>query len=126
VIQPAIIKCILNKRVLVFSAGMASSGIPFNWKATVQRPGIYYLPDLSQDTLTSVTKNIKQFKKTNDIVIFSIHWDSNWGYDISETLRSFAHNLINIANIDVIFGHSSHHPRQIELYQHKILNLWMR
>lgn len=38
---------------------------------------------------------------------------------MSESFRSFAHGLIDIAAVDVVFGHSSHHPRPIEIYQGK-------
>lgn len=36
-----------------------------------------------------------------------------WGYSIPESFRDFAHALIDGAEVDVIFGHSSHHPRPI-------------
>src|SRR5207253_786158 len=38
--HPAIIKLGLNKRLLVFSAGMTSSGIPSTWEATSKLPGL--------------------------------------------------------------------------------------
>lgn len=119
VMQPAIVELGLNKRVLVFSAGMVTSGVPSTWKATTQLPGIYYLPDISRNVLVSVAENIKRYRQPEDLIIFSIHWGSNWGYDITESFRSFAHDLIDIAKVDVIFGHSSHHPRPIEIYHNK-------
>src|SRR5439155_9848588 len=66
-----------------------------------------------------VAKNIKQHRKPGDIVIFSIHWGSNWGYDIPEEFEFFAHSLIDEANVDVVFGHSSHHFRPMEIYHNK-------
>lgn len=117
--QPAIFEFDLDKRVLIFSAGMVSSGIPSTWEATPQLPGIYYLPDISHEALISVAENIKRYKQPNDLVIFSLHWGSNWGYDISDSFRSFAHDLIDLAQVDVVFGHSSHHPRPIEIYHDK-------
>jgi len=54
-------------------------------------------------------------------VIFSVHWGSNWGYDIPGDQRSFAHALIDNAGVDIIHGHSSHHPRGIELYKDKLI-----
>jgi poly-gamma-glutamate synthesis protein (capsule biosynthesis protein) len=53
--------------------------------------------------------------------IFSIHWGPNWGYEISEEERSFAHRLIDEANIDIVFGHSSHHFKGIETYKGKLI-----
>ena len=117
--RPAIIELDLNKRVLVFSAGSHSSGVPPTWNATFAHPGIYYLPDFSDDVLRTVVDNINQYRQPNDLIIFSIHWGSNWGYDIPEAFRDFSHQLIDIANVDIIFGHSSHHPRPIEMYHGK-------
>lgn len=117
--QPAIFNLALNKRILLFSAGMASSGVESAWEATSRLPGVYYLPDISHDVLTSVAENIKQYKQPGDLIIFSIHWGSNWGYEVPESFRFFVHGLIDIANVDIVFCHSSHHPRSIEIYQNK-------
>ena len=51
----------------------------------------------------------------------SIHWGGNWGYEISKAHRSFAHKLIDQAGVDVVHGHSSHHPRPIEVYNGKLI-----
>lgn len=118
-IQPAIFQSSLNQRILVFSAGMSSSGVPSTWGATSQHLGINYLPDFSNAVLTSLTENIKRYKQPNDVIVFSIHWGSNWGYEIAEKYRHFAHELIDVAQVDVVFGHSSHHPRPIEIYHGK-------
>lgn len=61
--QPAIFELTLNKKVLVFSAGASSSGVPSNWEATTQSSGVYYLNDLSDASLVSIAKNIKQYKQ---------------------------------------------------------------
>ena len=49
----------------------------------------------------------------------SIHWGDNWGYDIPREQTTFAHKLIDEAGVDVIHGHSSHHPKGIEVYKDK-------
>ena len=49
----------------------------------------------------------------------SIHWGGNWGYEISSAQREFAHRLIDQAHVDVVHGHSSHHPKGVEVYQGK-------
>lgn len=116
--QPAIFELNFKKRVLVFSISMSSSGVPENWGATTHVPGVY-CADLSEVSLRAIAKNIKQFKQPEDLIILSIHWGSNWGYQISDSFRSFAHKLIDHANVDVVFGHSSHHPRPIEMYHGK-------
>lgn len=116
--QPAIIELALNKRVLVFSAGMASSGVPANWSASADQPGLYYL-DLNPAVLAFVCENINQYRQPGDLIIFSLHCGSNWGYEVPSSLQFFAHSLIDYANVDVVCGHSSHHPRPIELYNGK-------
>jgi poly-gamma-glutamate synthesis protein (capsule biosynthesis protein) len=51
----------------------------------------------------------------------SIHWGGNWGFEISPEHRRFAHALIDRAGIDLIHGHSSHHPRAIEVHSNKLI-----
>lgn len=51
----------------------------------------------------------------------SIHWGSNWGYQVPEAQRVFAHALIDSGSVDLIHGHSSHHPRPIEVYRDKLI-----
>lgn len=108
-----------GRRVLVFAAGTESSGIPPEWAATEDKPGVWFLADLSIDTVEHITNQIKAVREPEDIVIFSVHWGSNWGYKIPGAQRRFAHELINRGQVDVIHGHSSHHPKGIEVYQGK-------
>ncbi len=56
-------------------------------------------------------------KREGDIVVASIHWGSNWGYGVPRKQREFAHRLIDEGAVDVVHGHSSHHPRPIEVYR---------
>ena len=60
-------------------------------------------------------------KQQGDIVVASIHWGSNWGYEIPPEQIEFAHKLIDGAGVDVIHGHSSHHVKGIEIYKEKIV-----
>ena len=59
-------------------------------------------------------------KQPNDVVIASIHWGSNWGYAIPAEHVQFAHALID-AGVDLVHGHSSHHPRPIEVYRDRLV-----
>jgi len=52
-------------------------------------------------------------------VVASIHWGGNWGYAILHEEMEFAHNLIDLAAVDVVHGHSSHHAKGIEVYHGK-------
>jgi len=50
----------------------------------------------------------------------SIHWGSNWGYEVHGDQVRFARRLID-GGVDLIHGHSSHHPRPIEVYRGKLV-----
>jgi poly-gamma-glutamate synthesis protein (capsule biosynthesis protein) len=52
-------------------------------------------------------------------VVAALHWGSNWGYAIPGEQRNFARALIAQAGVDVVYGHSSHHPRGIEVCRGK-------
>lgn len=43
----------------------------------------------------------------------------DWGYHIPAGQRRFARQLIDAAGVNVVHGHSSHHPRGIEVYREK-------
>jgi poly-gamma-glutamate synthesis protein (capsule biosynthesis protein) len=118
---PAIIEVAGEGRVMVFAFGATSSGIPRAWAATRTRPGINLLPDFSPATVRHIADQVAAVKRPGDIAVASIHWGGNWGYTIPDQHRSFAHRLIDTAGIDVIHGHSSHHPRGIEVYRDKLI-----
>ena len=118
---PAIANIGGNRRVIVFSFGLTTSGIPLNWVATENRPGVNLLRNLSDNTLNYIHQNVSEVKRKNDIVVASIHWGSNWGYDIPRKQTIFAHRLIDEAGVDIIHGHSSHHVRAIEVYKDKLI-----
>jgi len=103
-------------RVLVFSFGSATSGIPLPWAATADRAGVNLLPDLSAEAADDAAAMIAQVKEPGDLAIASIHWGSNWGYEIPSAHIHFAHRLIE-KGVDLVHGHSSHHPKALEVYQ---------
>lgn len=45
----------------------------------------------------------------------------NWGYGVTRRTREFAHELLDHAGVDLIHGHSSHHPLGIEVYRDKLI-----
>ena len=103
-------------RVIVFSCGMATSGVPHNWSAAKDKPGIFWLKDLSDKTVQRIQEKVRLVKRQGDVVIVSIHWGGNWGYEISTAQIRFAHKLIDEAGVSIIHGHSSHHVKGIEVY----------
>jgi poly-gamma-glutamate synthesis protein (capsule biosynthesis protein) len=108
-------------RVIMFSFGLESSGIPISWAATADKPGVNLLKDLSDNTVRHISQNVRKIKQKNDIVVASIHWGGNWGYKVPNAQKKFAHRLIDAAGVDIIHGHSSHHVKGIEVYQQKLI-----
>jgi poly-gamma-glutamate synthesis protein (capsule biosynthesis protein) len=99
---------------------MASSGIPPGWAATSRRPGVAYVPDMSDRSASAVAARVLQCKGPGDTAVVSIHWGSNWSYDVDSAQIRFAHRLID-EGVDVVHGHSSHHPRPIEVYRGRLI-----
>jgi poly-gamma-glutamate capsule biosynthesis protein CapA/YwtB (metallophosphatase superfamily) len=118
---PAVVEVSGKGGVVVFAFGCESSGIPPNWAAAENRPGVNLLRDLSPRTVKYIANQVRAVKRSGDIVVASIHWGGNWGYGIPREQRAFAHQLIDEASVDVVHGHSSHHPKGIEVYQNKPL-----
>ena len=57
----------------------------------------------------------------DDIVVLSLHWGGNWGYDVSEAQQHFARSLVDEAGVHVLHGHSSHHPLGIEVHNGRLI-----
>ena len=114
---PAIIEVADKGRVIVFSFGSITSGIVWRWTAATNRPGINLLSELSERSLRPLARQIAAVKRDDDLVIASIHWGGNWGYEIPEQQRSFARMLIEEAGVDLVHGHSAHHPKGIEVHR---------
>jgi poly-gamma-glutamate synthesis protein (capsule biosynthesis protein) len=116
---PAVMEVAAKGRVMVFSFGVQSSGISWKWSATAKKSGINLLADLSTKTSQRIAQEVQALKRAGDIVVASIHWGGNWGYQIPPEYSRFAHALIDVAGVDIIHGHSSHHAKGIEVYKDK-------
>lgn len=82
-------------RVIVFSFGTRSSGIPRGWVATGDRAGVGLLTDLSDATAGQVVGRVRQVKRPGDVVVVSLHWGANWGYEVPADHIGFAHRLVD-------------------------------
>jgi poly-gamma-glutamate capsule biosynthesis protein CapA/YwtB (metallophosphatase superfamily) len=118
--RPAVLSPPGGGRVIVFAGGTRSSGITPDWAATPERGGVNLLPDLSDGTADQIGERVRRAKQPGDIAVFSVHWGSNWGYEVPAEQVAFAHRLID-HGVDLIHGHSSHHPRPIEIYRGKLI-----
>jgi poly-gamma-glutamate synthesis protein (capsule biosynthesis protein) len=110
-----------GQRILVYGVAAVSSGVPSNWMATFMRPGVHLLEELSRNAARKVARLILNEKKENDLVVISIHWGDNWGYEIPQEQIDFAHELIDCAAVDLVHGHSSHHPKGMEIYKGRLI-----
>ncbi len=118
---PAVLDLAGQGRVLVFSYATTTSGTPPSWAARPQRPGVNFLADLSAANAGRVAEQIASMRRPGDVVVVSIHWGPNWGYEIPEAQRQFAHELIDRTDAAVVHGHSSHHAKAIEIYRGRLI-----
>ncbi|MET9508859.1 CapA family protein [Streptomyces flavidovirens] len=107
-------------RVVVLSCGTASSGIPSWWAATEDRPGVDFVPDLSVRSADALVRRLRAVRRDGDLLVVSIHWGSNWGYAVPPAQTAFARRLVD-GGVDVVHGHSSHHPRPVEVYRGRLV-----
>ena len=115
--MPAVLALPGGGRVLVFAFGMSTSGIPRAWAAGPRRPGISFLADLRQESARRAADRMQAVRRPGDLVVASIHWGPNWGYEVPGPHRRFARQLIDEGGVDVVHGHSSHHAMGIEMHR---------
>jgi poly-gamma-glutamate synthesis protein (capsule biosynthesis protein) len=117
--QAAVIPLGGGGRLLLFAFGHESSGIPPEWMPGNDRPGVAMVEDFSRDSVDRIGARIAAVKRAGDLAVVSLHWGPNWGYAIPGEQRAFARGLIDHAGVDIVHGHSSHHPQAIEVYRDK-------
>jgi poly-gamma-glutamate capsule biosynthesis protein CapA/YwtB (metallophosphatase superfamily) len=118
---PAIIPTRAVQRVLIFAFATPDSGTPRAWAAADERPGVNLLADYSARTVAEVVAVVERYRQPGDVIVVSIHWGGNWGYAVPTAQRRFAHALIDRGVVDILHGHSSHHPRGIEVYRGRLI-----
>lgn len=90
-----------------------------DWEAQENKPGLLYIPtDISDGRMQNFLRHIEKLRKEVDFLIVSAHWGSNWGYYPPEEHTSIGHAMID-AGADLIFGHSCHVFRGIEVYKNR-------
>ncbi len=117
---PAILETKDKRRILLFSYGSITSGIPPEWAATGTLPGVNLLEDLSETTARRIASEMQRFRKPGDLLVASIHWGNNWGSELPEAQIAFAHQLIE-EGVTIVHGHSSHHVKTLEIYQDHLI-----
>lgn len=118
---PAILPLPQGRRLLLFARATGSSGVPSEWAATESRSGVALLPDLSAATARRFADEIERWREPGDRVVLSIHWGGNWVHAVPRAHREFAHRLIDAGAVDLLHGHSSHHPMPVEVYRGRLI-----
>jgi poly-gamma-glutamate synthesis protein (capsule biosynthesis protein) len=107
-----------GRRVLVVAAAEPESGVPSSWEARATVPGVAMLRSFGDEEADVMARRVERARRSGDVVVVSLHWGTNWGYEVEPEHVRFAHALVE-RGVDVIFGHSSHHPRPIEIHRGK-------
>jgi len=115
---PAALALPTGRRVLVCATGFSSSGIPPDWAAGSATPGVCYVAEASARSADDVLRRLDAERRPGDLALVSLHWGGNWGYEIEDARIEFAHRLID-GGVDVVHGHSSHHPIGVEIYRER-------
>ncbi|HXD42918.1 MAG TPA: CapA family protein [Ramlibacter sp.] len=118
---PAAIGTAPGGRVLVFAFASPSSGVPRDWAATSTRSGLNLLHEISADAARVIALQTAKHRQPGDIVVASVHWGGNWGFEIGDPEKAFARRLIDEGGADIVHGHSSHHVKGIEVRRGKLI-----
>lgn len=118
--RPAVLELAGGGRVVVIALGTEESGIPASWAATPSRSGVDVVRRLDDRAASALAERVGRVKRAGDVVVVSIHWGTNWGWEVPPNHVRFAHSLVD-AGVDVVHGHSSHHVRPIEVYRGRLV-----
>lgn len=88
--SPAVVALDGGRHLLVYACGSRTSGIPAEWGAGREAPGVSLIDELSLAAARPLADRIAREKAAEDVVVVSIHWGSNWGYAIPREQRAFA------------------------------------
>ena len=110
-----------GQSLLLFAWAFTSSGAPTAWAAQPCRPGIGLLSSINSGSVKWLCRCINRQRRPGDRVVVSLHWGANWVPVIPEQHRWLARRLIELAGVDVVFGHSSHHPLPLEIHQGRLI-----
>lgn len=118
---PAVVPLGSRNRLLVASWAAPDCGVPDGWGAAAGRAGIALLENLSGRGLQQIAEAVERQRREGDLVLLSIHWGANWVGEVPPLHRRFAHELIDRDIVDVVHGHSAHHPLPFELHRGKLI-----
>lgn len=108
-------------RVVILGVGTPTSGIDPRWAAGPGEPGVALIDRFSRGWKDEIGQALNRKWREGDIMVVSIHWGPNWGYEVPEAHRRFARALIDEVGVDIVHGHSSHHPLGFEVYHDRLI-----
>lgn len=117
---PAVLEVPGKGRVLVFSYGLTSSGIPREWAAGPDRAGVNLLPEFSGAIANRIAAEMTAHARPGDLIVASLHWGPNWGYHLRDEEVRFARRLAR-EGVHMVHGHSSHHVKGLEIHASHLL-----
>jgi poly-gamma-glutamate capsule biosynthesis protein CapA/YwtB (metallophosphatase superfamily) len=87
-----------------------------HWEAKGAAPGLFHVPVDPTDRRFEILLDIvREVAAEADLVIASAHWGPNWGEEPLPSHVDAARRLVQ-AGTDVVFGHSAHVFRGVEIY----------
>jgi hypothetical protein len=93
------------------------------WEAGPSKPGIWFLDveSYQQHHIDEIRALVAEAKEKHqvDLVLFSLHWGSNYCWIPSKKFQQFAHQLVDDCSVDIIHGHSSHH---VQVFSYVVRN----
>jgi len=107
-------------RIIVAASCTETSGVPDRWAAGPARPGVNLI-EAGAAAVERLARTLETLRRPGDVVVASIHWGPNWGYEVPAAHRRFAHALIERADVSIVHGHSSHHPMAIEVHEGRLI-----
>jgi poly-gamma-glutamate capsule biosynthesis protein CapA/YwtB (metallophosphatase superfamily) len=88
-----------------------------DWEAGPTSLGVHHVPvDLTDPRAVALLDAVARERDVVDLLIVSAHWGGNWGIDVPRRHRAFGRALVD-AGADVVFGHSPHIVRGVEVYR---------
>ncbi|MCW5982976.1 MAG: CapA family protein [Bryobacteraceae bacterium] len=89
------------------------------WASRADYPGTCYTRiDMRDPRAQSILDRVRLARREAALVIASVHWGGNWGQEPPKEHVWLARALID-AGADIVFGHSPHVFRGIEIYKGK-------
>ena len=116
--EPAIVKTGTG-RLILFAYASPTAGVPIQWRADKKKEGVNLLTESKPENVETVINQVRRYKQNGDLIVVSIHWGENFGYEIPVEQQEVAHKMIDENVADIIYGHSSHHPKSIEVYKNR-------